>query len=136
MGGPGEDRHDRVVAGQIGLLDIGPKITVGISTHNEAQFVEAVREPVDYVAIGPICQTSSKERPDPVVGVSELKRLRSLYSGPLVAIGGITRVRAPEVWSAGADSIAVINDLFPVEDCSKATVRARAEEWVNLAPKE
>ena len=112
----------------------GPKITVGISTHNEAQFAQAIREPVDYVAIGPICQTSSKERPDPVVGVSELQRLRSLYSGPLVAIGGITRDRAREVWNAGADSIAVISDLFPVEDCSKATVRARAEEWVGLAP--
>jgi thiamine-phosphate pyrophosphorylase len=112
---------------------VGPEAFVGVSTHNEAQFAAAVEEPVSYIALGPIYGTVSKERPDPVVGVAELARLRRLWSGPLVAIGGITRERAPEVWSAGADSVAVIADLFPGQNCTKAAVRSRAEEWMRIA---
>jgi thiamine-phosphate pyrophosphorylase len=111
---------------------IGPDRVLGYSTHNEGQFRDALEEPVDYVAFGPIFATSSKERPDPVVGIAELRRLRALSPLPLVAIGGITRGRAAEVWSAGANSIAVIGDLYG-EDGSLAGIRRAAEEWVKLA---
>jgi thiamine-phosphate pyrophosphorylase len=99
---------------------------VGFSTHNEAQLRAAVDEPVDYVALGPIFGTVSKNNPDPSVGVEELRRLKPLVRVPLVAIGGITRETASEVWAAGADSIAVVGDLYP-------DVRHRAEEWIRLA---
>ncbi len=111
---------------------VGPNTFTGVSTHNETQFLAATREPVTYIALGPIYGTVSKERPDPVVGTSELARLRPHWSGPLVAIGGITRERAPDVWRAGADSVAVIGDLYP-EHASKASVRGRAEEWMRIA---
>jgi thiamine-phosphate diphosphorylase len=111
---------------------VGPGTIVGISTHNENQFREAMCAPVDYIALGPVYGTSSKARPDPVVGLSELARLSSLYDGPLVAIGGITRERAPDVWRAGAGSVAVISDLYP-EPCTRAPVRSRAEEWIRIA---
>jgi thiamine-phosphate pyrophosphorylase len=62
------------------------------------------------------------------VGVDELRRLRHLSNRPLVAIGGITRANALQVLEAGADSIAVIRDLFP-ED---SNIRARTEEWIRL----
>lgn len=107
---------------------IGVEGRIGFSTHNEAQFRAAASEPVDYVALGPVFGTGSKQNPDPVVGVDELRRLRPLTSRPLVAIGGITRANARSVIEAGADSVAVIGDLFP-ED---GRIGARAGEWMKL----
>lgn len=104
---------------------------VGYSTHNEAQFTSAEGEAADYLAFGPVFATSSKENPDPVVGLETLARLRPLAAKPLVAIGGITRATAAAVWRAGADSIAVIGDLLP-ETPNKASVRRRFEEWNQL----
>src|ERR1019366_8633699 len=83
------------------------------------------------LAIGPIFLTGSKLNPDPVVGIDQLRTLRAITSKPLVAIGGITRETAPAVLEAGADSIAVIGDLYP-EACTKASLRTRAEEWLAI----
>ena len=110
---------------------IGPGRLLGFSTHNETQLRAAASEPVDYVAVGPIFGTSSKEKPDPVVGVEELRRLRSLATRPLAAIGGITRENAPAVLAAGADSVAVIGDLLPAE-CNFKSMRERMEQWQKL----
>jgi thiamine-phosphate pyrophosphorylase len=85
---------------------------IGFSTHNEDQLRAADLEPVDYLAIGPIFATGSKQNPDPVVGLDRLRALRTLTSKPLVAIGGITRANARSVIDAGADSVAVISDLL------------------------
>jgi thiamine-phosphate pyrophosphorylase len=109
-------------------LVLGDGSFVGFSTHNEAQIRAAASEPADYFALGPIFGTSSKANPDPVVGIESLKRLRPLTARPLVAIGGITRANARSVIDAGADSVAVIGDLFP-ED---GNIRARVEEWLQL----
>ncbi|HTC32221.1 MAG TPA: thiamine phosphate synthase [Bryobacteraceae bacterium] len=95
---------------------------VGFSTHNEQQLRAGDTEPVDYLAIGPIFATRSKQNPDPVVGLGRLRTLRSLTRKPLVAIGGITRELAPKVFEAGADSVAIIGDLFP-----------RPEEWMAIS---
>jgi thiamine-phosphate pyrophosphorylase len=107
---------------------MGPDLALGFSTHNEAQLRLAAAEPVDYVALGPIFGTGSKENPDPVVGVEELRRLRPLTTRQLVAIGGITRANALSVLEAGADSVAVIGDLYP-ED---GQIQKRVEEWLRL----
>jgi thiamine-phosphate pyrophosphorylase len=104
---------------------------IGLSTHNETQLRAGDREPVDYLAIGPIFTTVSKQNPDPVLGVDRLRNLRAIASKPLVAIGGITRENAPAVLDAGADSIAVIGDLYP-EACTKASLRVRAEQWLAI----
>jgi len=108
-----------------------PPSIIGFSTHNEHQLLDADREPVDYLAIGPIFQTPTKENPDPIVGVERLRTLRPLTKKPLVAIGGITRETAPSVFEAGANSVAIIGDLFP-EPCTKAALRSRAEEWLAI----
>ena len=110
---------------------VGPGRLLGFSTHNAAQLRAAAAAPADYIAVGPIFGTSSKEKPDPVVGVAELRRLRALETRPLVAIGGITRENAPEVLEAGADSVAVIGDLLPAE-CNSESVRERMEQWQML----
>jgi thiamine-phosphate pyrophosphorylase len=113
---------------------MGPDLVIGFSTHNEQQLRAAASEPVDYLAIGPIFGTATKENPDPVVGLDELRRLRSLTDRPLVAIGGITRTTAPAVLAAGADSIAVIGDLFPSDVSQKpGDLRACATEWLTAA---
>ncbi|HVT95216.1 MAG TPA: thiamine phosphate synthase [Bryobacteraceae bacterium] len=109
----------------------GPTPPIGFSTHNEAQLMASAEEPIDYVALGPLFSTATKENPDPVVGLAEFQRLRKLTAGPMVAIGGITRERAASALAAGADSLAVIGDLFP-EEPSKSTLRARTEEWIQL----
>ena len=80
------------------------------------QALAADSMPIDYVAIGPIFQTSTKENPDPVVGLEALAVIKSQISKPLVAIGGITVEQASSVWGAGADSLAVISDLFSSDD--------------------
>jgi len=87
---------------------------------------------VDYVALGPIFGTASKLNPDPTVGLAELRRCRALLEKPLVAIGGITLENAPEVWQAGADSVAVIAGLLP-EAVSARGLRERMEQWRMLA---
>jgi thiamine-phosphate pyrophosphorylase len=108
-----------------------PSSIIGFSTHNEKQLRDADSEPVDYIAIGPIFKTASKENPDPIVGVEKLRRLRAVTKKPLVAIGGITRDTALSVFEAGADSVAIIGDLFP-EPCTRAGLRTRAQEWLAI----
>ncbi len=110
---------------------IGNEAMLGFSTHNAAQLEAAATEPANYLALGPVYSTASKENPDAVVGIENLERWRPLCFKPLVAIGGITRENAEAVFNAGADSVAVISDLYPPE-CSKQNLRARMEEWLKL----
>jgi len=91
---------------------IGLDRWLGVSTHNPEQLREADLTSADYLAIGPVFATSSKDKPDPVVGLEGVRRARQLTSKPLVAIGGITRANAASVIEAGADSVAVISDLL------------------------
>jgi thiamine-phosphate pyrophosphorylase len=109
---------------------IGAEATLGYSSHNLAQLVAAGGEPVDYVAIGPIFATASKRNPDPVVGIEEIRRCRSLIEKPLVAIGGITLENARDIWDAGADSVAIIGALLPHPANARA-LRERMEEWIS-----
>ena len=111
---------------------IGASVVLGFSSHNAEQILAAAAEPVDYVALGPVFATSSKQRLDPVVGVEALRRLRGDTAKPLVAIGGITLENALEVWRAGADSIALIAGLLP-EPATARTLRERMEQWRKLA---
>ncbi len=91
---------------------VGERLWVGVSTHNPEQVSEAAKAPVDYVAVGPVFETATKENPDPVIGLEGVRRARELTNKPLVAIGGITRANCRSVIEAGADSVAVIADLL------------------------
>jgi thiamine-phosphate pyrophosphorylase len=87
---------------------------LGVSTHNVAQLRAVVKTgATDYLAIGPVFATASKENPDPVVGLEGVKAARALTRLPLVAIGGITAENGREVIEAGADAVAVISALLP-----------------------
>jgi thiamine-phosphate pyrophosphorylase len=90
---------------------------LGVSTHNVTQLRAALKTGApDYVAIGPVFATASKENPDPVVGIDGVKAARVLTRLPLVAIGGITAENGREVIEAGADAVAVISGLLPQGD--------------------
>ena len=100
---------------------VGPKMMVGVSTHNPEQVAVADKLEVNYIAVGPVFATSSKANPDPLIGLEGVRRARELTSKPLVAIGGITRANAASVIQAGADSVAVISDLLssPARACEE-----------------
>jgi thiamine-phosphate pyrophosphorylase len=92
---------------------LGPSAIVGLSTHTRAQVDEAASRHVSYVAVGPVFDTRTKERPDPTVGLDLVRyAARQLSPTPVVAIGGITLERATEVMDAGASAVAVITDLL------------------------
>jgi thiamine-phosphate pyrophosphorylase len=93
-------------------INDGKKGLIGYSTHNLSQVREADALPIDYIAIGPVFATSSKANPDPVIGLEGVRAARQTTQKPLVAIGGITRQNCRQVTEAGADSVAVISDLF------------------------
>ncbi len=114
---------------------VGPERWVGVSTHSLEQLDAADKTRADYIAFGPIFPTSSKENPDPVVGLELLRQARQRTRKPLVAIGGITLERAADTFRAGADSLAVARDLIASENPGararlflKEAARARAEE--------
>lgn len=92
---------------------LGKKAIIGFSTHSVKQAFEAVKLPVDYIAIGPVFATSTKENPDAVVGTEGVKKVREKIGDfPLVAIGGIDFENAQSILQSGADSIAVISALL------------------------
>jgi thiamine-phosphate pyrophosphorylase len=93
-------------------LVIGPSRILGVSTHNVEQVREADATSADYIAIGPVFATVSKQDPDPVIGLAGVRQARTLTRKPLVAIGGITRENCRAVIEAGADSVAVIADFL------------------------
>lgn len=124
------DRADIALAASAGGVHLGQddlppaavrallpaRAVIGYSTHSVEQARAAVPLALSYLAIGPIFPTSSKENPDATVGLEGLRRVRAVYSGPLVAIGGITLGNCRDVWQAGADSVAVISALLAASD--------------------
>ena len=102
---------------------VGASRMIGISTHNDDHVREADASCADYIAIGPVFATGTKENPDPVVGLDGIRRARALTSKPLVAIGGITRENARRVIEAGADSVAVISGFFGLSESVEQVAR-------------
>ena len=89
---------------------IGNNAIIGFSTHNLEQVKAALHLPIDYVAFGPIFQTTSKENPDPIAGISQLAAAKGLVGSlPLVAIGGIGSTNLSQVFASGADCAAVLS---------------------------
>ncbi|MFN0110676.1 MAG: thiamine phosphate synthase [Blastocatellia bacterium] len=97
---------------------LGEDKIIGVSTHSLDQFKAALETSANYIAIGPVFLTKTKENPDPVVGLDLLREAKALADRPIVAIGGITLERAAEVIAAGADSVAVISALYPFGNIS------------------
>jgi len=91
---------------------IGEQRILGISTHNLQQLRWAQETSANYLAIGPVFHTISKDKPDPTIGLEGVRQARSSTPKPLVAIGGITLQNCQSVIEAGANSVAVIGELL------------------------
>jgi thiamine-phosphate pyrophosphorylase len=106
-------------------LQLGPGAIVGFSTHSVAQIDEALRQPITYLAVGPVFGSITKDTGYSAVGLDLVATAveRSAGATPVVAIGGITLERAPAVLRAGASCVAVIGDLLAGGDPS-SRVRA------------
>jgi thiamine-phosphate pyrophosphorylase len=108
---------------------VGDAVMLGLSTHTQAQWESAVRQPVSYLAIGPVYGTGTKITGYDAVGLDTVRRACAAGAAarlPVVAIGGITLARAPEVIAAGAASVAVIGDLLAGEPEARAREFLRA----------
>ena len=109
---------------------LGANAIIGFSTHSIEQARAAMDLPVDYIALGPIFPTKTKENPDDIVGLNNLREVRdSIGDLPLVAIGGITGKELSAVFDAGADSAAMIGSI--VSDPSN--IENRMRELIQLA---
>jgi thiamine-phosphate pyrophosphorylase len=105
---------------------VGDGAVVGLSTHTVDQLEGALRQPVSYVAVGPVFATATKATGYEAVGLDLVRRAAPVARAqgiPLVAIGGITLETAPAVLEAGASAVAVIGDLVSAGDPA-ARVRA------------
>ena len=103
---------------------LGEGKILGVSAHHLAEAQQAIRDGADYIGVGPMYPTSSKDDAQPVQGPELVWKLRQ--GGivlPLVGIGGITADNASPVLSAGADGLAVISAITGAED-----VRAAVKE--------
>lgn len=98
---------------------LGEAAVIGYSTHTVAQIEAAAREPISYLAIGPVFGTTTKDTGYVAVGLDRVRDAVRLSGGvPVVAIGGITLETAPQVIDAGATGVAVITDLLSQRDPS------------------
>lgn len=96
---------------------LGPDKIIGYSTHSVEQAQRAANLQVDYIAIGPVFVTKTKENPDPIVGIEGIEAVRKVIGDiPLVAIGGIRPENISGVFNAGADSAAIISTLYEKPD--------------------
>lgn len=81
---------------------------VGLSTHNLNQVIAANDEPVDYIGVGPVYATPTKDIPDPTLGLGTMGAMIAASRHPAVAIGGIDLSRIPSIFAAGAKNFAVV----------------------------
>ncbi len=98
-------------------------IKLGISTHSFEELANALDAKPDYLALGPIYETTLKKMPWSPQGLARIGEWKTRCDVPLVAIGGITLERAKAVRAAGADAIAVVSDVLSAshpEDCVRA----------------
>ena len=120
-------QHDLSVAEARAIC--GDGMLVGRSTHNRRELRAALAERPDYVGIGPVYGTTSKDRPDPTLGVARAGRLCAACGGlPAVAIGGVTAARVGELLHAGFAAYALIAEVNRSEQPRAAIRRLRRAE--------
>jgi thiamine-phosphate pyrophosphorylase len=101
-------------------------LTLGISTHDDAELETALRAKPDYIALGPIFPTTLKSMrfaPQGIPKITEWKK--RIGNIPLVAIGGIKLEQSAAIFAAGADSIAVVSDVT-----QNADPDSRVRDWL------
>jgi len=115
---------DGVHLGQsdIWQLDRGERdgLLLGVSVSSVGEALDAVRNGADYLGVGPVFDTSSKNDAGTGIGLTALSEIRDSVNVPIVAIGGITKKNAASVIAAGADGVAVISAVVSQNDVAAA----------------
>ena len=93
---------------------------VGLSTHNMEQVRGSLRQPIDYIGVGPVYATPTKDIPDPTLGLGTMGDMIAAASHPAVAIGGIDASRLPAVLASGARNYAVVRAVCQSSEPYKA----------------
>jgi len=124
-----ESHADGVHLGQSDLELMDPfdivfkELLIGISVSSPYEAFAAEMSGADYIGLGPVFETSSKDDAGSAVGLASLREISDLVNIPIVAIGGITKENIPSVIAAGADGVAVISAVVSQKD-----VRGAAKE--------
>jgi thiamine-phosphate pyrophosphorylase len=111
---------------------LGTKRLLGISAHSVEEAVQAASQGADYIVLGPIYETPSKQLFGPPLGVHTLEKACRLVRIPIIGIGGVTSARAHEMRRAGAFGAAVITAILGAADVESAT--RELLDAVTLAP--
>ena len=98
---------------------MGPHAVIGLSTHSPEQTIAACIMRPDYIGIGPVYPTPTKEKADPVIGITGLQTMLSAATVPAVAIGGIDLSNLREVLEAGAQNFCMMRQLMQAEHPEK-----------------
>ena len=101
---------------------LGPNTIIGVSTHRVEQALRAVEEGADYINVGPIFETQTKQHSGPPVGLDLFREIRRLVNIPITIMGGIKLENLDQVLEAGARRIAVVSAVVGADDIA-ATVR-------------
>lgn len=88
-----------------------PGMILGISTHSLEEARRAEAAGADYIGFGPVFRTGTKTETRPLVGLNGIRKVRAAVHIPVLAIGGITLERVPEIMEAGATGVAVISAI-------------------------
>lgn len=94
---------------------------VGASVHSEAEAREAAAQDADFIVFGPVYETASKRRYGPPQGLARLETVAHSVDRPVLAVGGLTPERVPEVLAAGAAGVAVIGAIYAAARPADAT---------------
>lgn len=100
---------------------IGPRRVLGASVHSVKEAVEADAGGADYIVLGPIYDTPSKQRYGAPLGLSALEGAARAVRVPIVGIGGVTAARARDMRLAGAFGVAVVTAVLSADDVEVAT---------------
>jgi thiamine-phosphate pyrophosphorylase len=98
-----------------------PGFLVGASVHSEAEARDAAAQGADFIVFGPVYDTASKRRYGPPQGLAALGAVTRAVDRPVLAVGGLTPARVPEVLAAGAAGVAVIGAIYAAARPADAT---------------
>ena len=102
---------------------LGPQTIIGASTHNLEQALRAVEEGADYINVGPLFSTQTKEHTGSPLGLDMFSKIREAVKIPITVMGGIKLSNVDDVLAAGARRIAVVTGIVAADDIAATVIQ-------------